>query len=788
MIELVAASSVLICAVMLLRVIFASRASRRLLYALWGLVLLRLCLPFGLLDSSVSVMNIFSAAGQPAAFSSAAPDGISDTGGMSGTDIVGGAETAGTAGAAESALSAGGENAENRQTITGGDTGETSSGIGAGIRSWTAALKPVLAAVWISGSAALGCWFLGSALVFRRRLKKSRAALNWPGCRLPVYVTPVVASPCLSGILRPAVYLTPRAASCGKAAASILAHECAHYRQGDHLWAAARAACLVVYWWHPLVWAAAALSRADSEMACDEAVVREIGQENRFDYGRTLVDMVAVKSPPAGILSAAVTMSAGSRMLKRRLRQIVKTPKRTLPAAVALVLSAVILAGCTFTGAQRTPDKSDEPPAVTDTDGGVSEYARTLYERRAPYIGDAPAVGRLLEALDIASTLGDYTMELQTSEEPYILRLTFTDTVGDGEAFNAAMMSNAVVLLALIDNASRIEWQYEFSGGMTIRGTEKGEATGFYTGILTEEDAAAGMNVEDIKAYGQSAEKVQELLENLPKTELGGETPAGADRTNLEACVSEAILRTNGNPYHLGDFACESHVTLKTVEEGSTVTVYLMVLHCTVNYLENGFVLEGGSHMPVAITFEKNDKGEYTLKEYWIPQDGSYYMPSIKEKFPPDITERDVDTQRYITQQMRNCYDQIVKYGNIETKPIIGRLFDTIASSPAYSSNPGDYIEAHPIEYRELLYYGDYTLRYVCAEFLKGGQTGLKGHLMRAVMQELLGEAAPDYQEESPQAWFDRWKADNEEKLADAALELQPGDAASASTVMKTFR
>jgi len=747
MIELIVTSSVLIGAVMLLRVVFASLISRRLLYALWGLVLLRLCLPFGLLGSSLSVMNVFGTARRPAAVLSAAPDGIKDTGGTVGT------------GAAADAAGADGRNAENRQSI--GEIGGKTGGAGVGKPLGTVALKPVITDVWITGSAALGFWFLGSALVFRWRLRKSRVALDRPGWRLPVYVTPGIASPCLSGVLHPAIYLTPKAASDSKTAACILAHECAHYRQGDHLWTVLRGICLVVYWWHPLVWAAAVLSRADSEMACDEAVIREIGVENRIGYGRILVDMVTVKNPPAGILSPAVTMSAGSRMLKRRLRQIVKTPKRALPAAVALVLSAVILAGCTFTGARSTPDISDEPPAVTDDGAGVSEHARTLYERRAPYIGDAPAVGRLLEALDIADTLGSYTMELETSAKPYVLRLMFTDTVSDGGAFDTAMINNAIVLLALIDNASQIEWHYEFSGGMTIRGADKREASGFYTGVLTEEDAAATMNVEDIKEYGQSAGKVQELLERLPKTELAGEAPIGIDRTNLDACVSEAILSANRSAYPAGDFACESHVTLKTVEEGTTVTVYLMALYRTFHYLEDGFMLDTGSHMPAAITFEKNDKGEYVLKEYWIPEDGAYYMPSIKEKFPPDITERDIDTQRYIMEQGRACYDKAVKYGNIDTTPIIGKLFDAIASSPAHSSNPGDYIEAHPVEYRELLYYGDYTLRYVYAEFLKGGQTGLKGHLMRAVMQELLGEDAPDFQEDSPQAWFDRWKADN---------------------------
>ena len=41
----------------------------------------------------------------------------------------------------------------------------------------------------------------------------------------------------------------------------------------------------------------------------------------------------------------------------------------------------------------------------------------------------------------------------------------------------------------------------------------------------------------------------------------------------------------------------------------------------------------GGSHIPTVLTFAVED-GSYTLKEYWIPRDGSLYAADIREKFP----------------------------------------------------------------------------------------------------------------------------------------------------------
>lgn len=62
-------------------------------------------------------------------------------------------------------------------------------------------------------------------------------------------------------------------------------------------------------------------------------------------------------------------------------------------------------------------------------------------------------------------------------------------------------------------------------------------------------------------------------------------------------------------------------------------------------------------------------------------------------------------------------------------------------------------------EYRELTYYGSYTLQYVFSQFLEGGQTGLRGHLMRSVLDDLAPEAQLRLYAETGQEYFDEWKA-----------------------------
>ena len=75
----------------------------------------------------------------------------------------------------------------------------------------------------------------------------------------------------------------------------ILQHEICHYQHKDHIWSVMRSLCVAVWWWNPLVWAAAAESKRDCEMACDEGTLETIGWENKFLYAKTLVDAVSDK-------------------------------------------------------------------------------------------------------------------------------------------------------------------------------------------------------------------------------------------------------------------------------------------------------------------------------------------------------------------------------------------------------------------------------------------------------------------------------------------------------------
>ena len=221
-----------------------------------------------------------------------------------------------------------------------------------------------------AGTALVGTVLLLSNLKFYLSLRKRRRRI--PPSELPtacgarVYLAEGLASPCLVGLLRPAIYLNEAALDPGRLE-HILVHEETHRRHGDQLWGLVRGVCLALYWYDPLVWWAAVLSRRDCELACDHSAIRRLGEDRRLDYGQTLVSMIVPGRPLTGLLRTATTMSEGKRTMKERIALIVHRPRmlKVTLAAVAVIVAAVVV--LTFGGSwEDAPQAGEEAPTSSD--------------------------------------------------------------------------------------------------------------------------------------------------------------------------------------------------------------------------------------------------------------------------------------------------------------------------------------------------------------------------------------------------------------------------------------
>ena len=336
MIAWMVSSSVLILLVIVLRRLLRGRISLRLQYALWLLVLVRLLIPGTVGESAISVQRPLDTA-EARISETPLPDNWAVVVVQPGEEV--------------QTFPDGGTSVSPPVEPGSGTSTSPPSTVGTLLQPMGFLLKHL----WYAGMAVTGLLLLLSNLTFYRRLRRSRKRIE-TDASAKVYVTDAIQSPCLFGVPFPAIYVPAAVAEEPEALGHVLAHELSHRRHGDHIWTALRGICLVLHWYNPLVWWAAALSRRDCELACDEAAVKRLGEAQRAAYGRTLVGLAERRS---GLMRCATSMSGSD--LKERIAALVARPATRRTAAGVLAAAMVVFAVCTFTGA-REPSRNWSTP------------------------------------------------------------------------------------------------------------------------------------------------------------------------------------------------------------------------------------------------------------------------------------------------------------------------------------------------------------------------------------------------------------------------------------------
>ncbi len=213
----------------------------------------------------------------------------------------------------------------------------------------------VAVTVWIAGSSVLALWFAVTGIVYHHRLITHRTLYKTLR-KTKVYLTEDESAPCLAGVV-PAIYIPPVEMD-EDARAFIVLHEYMHLRHGDHVWALVRILALIVHWWNPLVWAAVILSKRDAELACDHAVAAQLNRENRLEYARILLDTIPQKHRYA--------VGLGSAPMKERILRLTKTQKNRILCVVLAVIITAAAVGCSFV--HLTEKESPEEPPAFDFD------------------------------------------------------------------------------------------------------------------------------------------------------------------------------------------------------------------------------------------------------------------------------------------------------------------------------------------------------------------------------------------------------------------------------------
>ena len=184
--------------------------------------------------------------------------------------------------------------------------------------------------VWLIGLGAMLLYMLVSYFRLRRRVSVSLPIQE------NIYLCDAISSPFILGIVKPRIYLPSGLDEVQRQ--NVLAHERAHLARYDHWWKPLGFALLAVYWFNPLLWLAYALLCRDIELACDERVIRTMDENAVKTYSTVLL---ACSMPHKAVISCPLAF--GEVGVKERVRNALhyKKPAFWIVAASAIVCIAV---------------------------------------------------------------------------------------------------------------------------------------------------------------------------------------------------------------------------------------------------------------------------------------------------------------------------------------------------------------------------------------------------------------------------------------------------------------
>lgn len=406
---------IVILAVLVLR-LFLRRAPKLFSYLLWFVVWFRLLCPAAW-ESGVSFIEL----GQR--FASRLPDYVV-------TETASEQEN-GKILAGNDALAVIGRFVSDGAKAGGPESGEGFSNIperekGTADAQWTERRKtgipeeaaPFLMVIWLLGIGVLSGYTAVREYKLRCFLRGARREEK------NIFVKSGLSTSFVTGLFRPRIYLPEGLGD--RERQYVLLHERTHIKRGDVFFCRLFYLALILHWFNPLVWAAYFLCIRDMEMACDETVVRRLGEQIKKEYSRSLLAMAA-----GGHAASPAPLAFGGGDTKRRIRNVLNCKKiRPGIAAVCafvLIAAALVLAtnprliqgnvsdtqipeaGSTALSGSQTPE-ADAPSGNLVSEGAGSSGStqaveEKLTEEPLEAVVSVKSIARSARAIDSAKLL-----------------------------------------------------------------------------------------------------------------------------------------------------------------------------------------------------------------------------------------------------------------------------------------------------------------------------------------------------------------------------------------------
>lgn len=356
----------IILAVLLIRFFAKSKIPRKLVLMMWGVAVARLLIPFSL-PFEYSIYSFL-------------PYGNTDTQ----------VEIASASEIYDKSFGLFSEETIVQREIH--PVGETESNDGAALETIEGSTSlesklPMATIVYITVCTLAMCGFSAYYILCRNRFRRGAYGVvdndytrEWLSSKrlfrhIRIKLSGGVSTPLTYGIARP-VILMPESTDWKSTEKLdyILTHEWIHIKHFDIIKKVMLIATLCVHWFNPLVWAMFLAAGRDIELACDEAVIKSLGDSARKSYALALLDMAESRRS-----YTVLTNAFGQNAVEKRVKAIVKGKKNSV---IAIIIACIFMS-CMFAAFGTSALATDGIAA----EGSIEISIAVNYEPAAPSKG-----------------------------------------------------------------------------------------------------------------------------------------------------------------------------------------------------------------------------------------------------------------------------------------------------------------------------------------------------------------------------------------------------------------
>ena len=147
-----------------------------------------------------------------------------------------------------------------------------------------------------------------------------------------IYYCDDIDSPFILGIIYPKIYIPSYLDE--KEMLYVLKHEQAHLKRKDHFYKPIGFMLLSIYWFNPILWIAYILLCRDIEAACDEKVIKDMNTTSKKEYSETLFNCSVQRN-----MIMVCPLAFGEVGVKQRIKSVINYKK---PSFWIIVLSIVL--------------------------------------------------------------------------------------------------------------------------------------------------------------------------------------------------------------------------------------------------------------------------------------------------------------------------------------------------------------------------------------------------------------------------------------------------------------